>query len=221
MLKLDWASHEASKYAVLRWHYSKCMPAGKLVKIGVWEDKVFKGVVIFGQGANNNLCKSFGLPQTECAELVRVALKSDHKTPVSKILKISLILLKKAFPGLKLIASYADLTNQGHFGGIYQASNWIYLGCRESKGAAYYMIKGKKVHGRSVLAKYGSEKNIPFPWEYAKAQKKFLYVFPLVDNLINKFKAISQPYPKRLPLDGTLPTGTGGANPTQTLQGAL
>jgi hypothetical protein len=28
-LKIDWASHEAAKYACENWHYSKCLPAGK------------------------------------------------------------------------------------------------------------------------------------------------------------------------------------------------
>jgi len=35
--------------------------------------------------------------------------------------------LKKHAKGLKLVVSYADF-NQGHHGGIYQATNWIYVG---------------------------------------------------------------------------------------------
>jgi hypothetical protein len=30
-------------------------------------------------------------------------------------------------PGIRLIVSYADL-NHGHFGKIYQASNWVFVG---------------------------------------------------------------------------------------------
>ena len=77
-LKLDWATHEAAKYACTNWHYSKCMPVGKIVKIGVWEDKKFIGVVLYSYGANNNASKSFGLTQYECCELTRVALTSHQ-----------------------------------------------------------------------------------------------------------------------------------------------
>ena len=42
-LKLDWCSYEAAKYACEHWHYSKCMPVGKTVKIGVWENKKYIG----------------------------------------------------------------------------------------------------------------------------------------------------------------------------------
>ena len=73
-LHLDWASHESCKYAVEHWHYSRSLPVGKLVKIGVWEDKKFIGCVIFARGANMNIGKPYGLDQTECVELARVAL---------------------------------------------------------------------------------------------------------------------------------------------------
>ena len=35
-LHLNWASHQAALYACQKWHYSKSLPTGKLVKIGVW-----------------------------------------------------------------------------------------------------------------------------------------------------------------------------------------
>ena len=162
-LKLDWCSHKAAEYAVLNWHYSKSMPAGKLVKIGVYEDKEFIGCVIFGRGANNNAHKYFKVKVEECCELVRVALK-DHKTPVTRIVSIAIKMLKKFAPGLKLVFSYSDITNQHHQGIIYRAGNWEYLGVRTTNLGAYYIISGKKIHGRSARAKYGSEKYFPKGW---------------------------------------------------------
>ena len=73
-LKLDWASYEAAKHACAHWHYSKAMPATKLVKIGVWEYGKFIGVVIFSRGAAPHLGDPC-LPQTDICELTRVALK--------------------------------------------------------------------------------------------------------------------------------------------------
>ena len=43
-LKIDWATHKAAKYACENWHYSKCLPSGKTVKLGVWEDNNFIGI---------------------------------------------------------------------------------------------------------------------------------------------------------------------------------
>jgi hypothetical protein len=51
ILKLDWCSHEAAKYACEHWHYSKCVPKQKTVKIGVWENSVFIGCVISDHSA--------------------------------------------------------------------------------------------------------------------------------------------------------------------------
>ncbi|WP_459208945.1 Mom family adenine methylcarbamoylation protein [Bacillus haynesii] len=61
-LKIAWATHKAAKFACENFHYSKCLLAGKLVKIGTWEDGKFIGVVIFSRGANGriDLCKSIG-----------------------------------------------------------------------------------------------------------------------------------------------------------------
>jgi hypothetical protein len=101
-LKLDWCTHAAAKHAVMNWHYSKTMPVGKSVKIGVWENGQFIGAVIFGRGANNNMLKPYGLSQTEGCELVRIALRK-HITPVSRIIKIALLFLKKNSPDLRII----------------------------------------------------------------------------------------------------------------------
>lgn len=218
-LKIDWATHEAAKYACETWHYSKCMPAGKLVKIGAWENEIFIGVVIYGYGANNNAAKSFGLLQTQVCELTRVALKKEHKTTVSRILSIAHKFLTKSNPGLKLVFSYADKTNQNHHGGIYQADNWIYLGERKtSDKGTYYIINGKRIHGRSARAKYGSEKKFPAGWKHVPSQTKHLYL-KLIDTSI---KIQSKPYPKRASSVEASTTDfqseRGGASPTDALQ---
>lgn len=219
-LKIDWATFSASKYACEKWHYSKCMPTGKTVKIGAWEDEEFIGVVIFSYGANNNSAKGFGLKQTEVCELTRVSLR-NHKTPVSRILSISLKFLKQSNPGIRLIFSYSDLSDQGHHGGIYQANGWTYIGERKTgdKGA-YYLINGKQIHGRSARAKYGSEKNFPSGWQHVKSKTKHLYVKVLDQSYKLKFNAMK--YPKRA---SGVESGTsdfrsegGGESPTDALQ---
>ena len=156
-LKIDWASHEAAKYACENWHYSKCLPVGKLVKVGAWEDGKYIGVVLFGRGANKNLSKPYGLEQDECVELVRIAL-TKHSTPVSKIMMLAVKFLRKSSPGIKLIVSYADV-DSNHHGGIYQATNWVYEGLFGKDSVSAFVIKGKKTHRKS-LDSIGVKQNI-------------------------------------------------------------
>jgi hypothetical protein len=118
-LRIDWATHEAAKYACEKWHYSGCIPKSKLSKVGVWENGSFIGAVIYGCGATPNLGRPYNLSQNQCIELVRVALKK-HQSPVSRIVSIANKWMHKANPRLRLIVSFAD-TSQGHLGGIYQA----------------------------------------------------------------------------------------------------
>ena len=49
-LRVDWCSYEAAKYAVEHWHYSRSMPVGKLLTVGVWENGEFVGAVIYAWG---------------------------------------------------------------------------------------------------------------------------------------------------------------------------
>lgn len=194
-LKIDWATHEAAKFACQKWHYSKCLPTGKIVKIGAWENDKFIGVILFSYGANNNAAKSFGLKQTQVCELTRVAL-NVHKSPVSRMLSIATKLLKKQSPGIRLVFSYADKSDIGHHGGIYQADNWIYLGERKtSNKGAYYLINGKQMHGRSARAKYGNETNFPKGWQHVASKTKHLYV-KVIDSEY-KLMFESKKYPKR------------------------
>lgn len=143
---IDWCSHKAAKFACENWHYSKCMPAGKTVKIGVWEDGRFVGCVIFALGANAAIANMYG----KTCELARVAL-NYHITPVTRIIKISLKFLKIKNPSLKTVISYADLDR--HEGIIYKAGNWIDEGITVDK---WIELHGKHVHPRSIVAKYGT-----------------------------------------------------------------
>jgi hypothetical protein len=198
-LKLDWATHKAAKYAVEHWHYSKKMPKSKLAKIGVWEQAKFIGCVIYGVGASNKLVKRYGLKPEEGCELVRVALTA-HKTPCSRIIAISLNLIKKTFPKLRLIVSFAD-TAQGHHGGIYQAGGWVHTGFSND---AVCRIYGKEVHPRTVVSRYGTrslpwlQKNIDPNAIMVTSCDKYRYLMPLDMKMKELIEHLRQPYPKRV-----------------------
>jgi len=219
-LRLDWCTHAAAKYAVENWHYSAKLPAGKTVRIGVWEDGRFIGCVLYSWGNNRNMPKSYGVAQTQCAELTRVAL-AIHKSAVSRILAISVRLLKKQSPGLRVLVSYA-VPNRDHHGGIYQAAGWVYTG--ESHANEAYEVDGVVLHKRLLTgASYGR----PAPQMPANAKRvvplrKHRYVMPLDDAMRAQIAPLAKPYPKRSTRAETstrdgAPVAVGGATPTSAL----
>lgn len=224
ILKIDWCSHAAAKFAVINWHYSKRMPKSKLAKLGVWENERFVGAIVFGVGATPEIGKPFGLVQKEICELVRVALNPNHRSPVSKCIAIACRVLKKSMPGLKLIVSFAD-TSQGHHGGIYQAGGWVFVGSEEYHA---YRVLGCVVHPRTLYDRYGvGGQSIPWlrkhvdPFaERVRNGIKHKYVMPLDATLMSKLKTISKPYPKRAVGVSSTPvdqTGGSGSQPTAAL----
>lgn len=210
-LKLDWCSYKAAEYAVMRWHYSKRMPKSKLAKIGVWEDGKYIGAVIYGVGATRSLVQKYGLSPEQGCELVRVAL-DKHSNPVSKIVAISLTMIRKRYTGLKLVVSFAD-PEQGHEGIIYKAGNWIYDG--KSQASDEYLYKGKRWQGRSFRNKYkGMEKHPDV--KIVKGSSKHRYIYPLDRKWYNEYITRQQSKSKTLDIQ----LRKGGAVPTLTHQKA-
>ena len=193
-LFIDYCSYEASKFAVVNYHYSKAIPSGKLVRFGVWEDNNFIGAVIFGTGANPNMGKIINVTPYEVCELVRVAL-NKHKNPVSKIVSFCMKKLKKDFPNLKAVISYADPLHN-HKGKIYQAMNWLYLG--ETKLATHFTKDGKFYHSRTINQKNrdGSSRYIPFDRSkyYIIKTKKYKYIYLFDKTIKGRISALIQDY---------------------------
>jgi len=213
-LKIDWATHEAAKFACKNWHYSKTIPPNKTVKLGVWENSKFVGVIVFGCGTSATIHMQYNVKQTEICELVRVAL-TTHITNVSRIIAIALRFLKKANPNLKICVSFAD-PNQGHHGGIYQAGNWIYTGKTASQ--FQYLINGKWTHATRAHKDVG--KKLKFA-QKRKVQPKLKYVMALDTETKKRILPLSKPYPKRagsiVVNAPAIHAGEGGAEPTPAL----
>ena len=227
VLKLDWCSYAAAKYAVEHWHYSKSMPTPPLVKIGVWEQMQYIGCVLFSRGASTNLLKPYGLSNIQGCELTRIAL-ALHKASVSKIVSIALRLLAQFNPGLRLIVSYADPFHE-HLGIIYQAGNWVYTGT-SSPDRAFIDQHGKQYHSR-MIAENGSGYRKQFgvlrKCRDAKTMTKVIlpgkhrYLYPLDAAMRAQILPLAQPYPKRaasIPADApAVQAGESGAAPTAAL----
>jgi hypothetical protein len=200
------------------------MPVGKTVKIGVWEDDRYKGVIIYSMGANKHIGSPYHLSQHQICELTRIALKK-HFWPVSKMMAISINMLKKHCPKIRLIVSYAD-EDQCHTGGIYKATNWIYEGLKNEGSRGAFIIKGKKVHPKSIhsmgvrqtleAVRNRLDKNATL--HITKGKHK--YLMPLDKEMRKQIEPLNKPYFRRVEHESNASgnqSEEGGAVPTDTL----
>lgn len=216
-LNIDNCSHRAAKFACEKWHYSGSIPTPPLMTYGVWENGKFIGAVIYGRGANKDIGSPYGLKQGECCELVRVALTA-HIAPVTKIVSISMKMLKKQNPGIRAVISYAD-PNVGHEGVIYKAGNWAYLG-KTSKSKMYIDKNGKKWHPRQVSER-GSKKQYgemrwcvkPSDCDVIECDGKHRFAYGLDKQMTEAFRVLSDTGDT-----ASLQLAEGGSIPTSTLQ---
>lgn len=196
-MRLEIASTKAIKYACMNFHYAKAVPVNAFGFSVFNEKSEWCGVIIYSLGANKNLPTFFKLKQGEVCELVRVALNGKHGS-TSKAMAISIKLLKSKLPLVKLLVSYSD-RNHGHYGTIYQATNWIYSG--DSTNNRTPIIDGKRIHAKSIHSKYGTNNTKELQKKgvnikYEKDLPKHRYIYPLHKKLIPMCKAMAKPYPK-------------------------
>lgn len=202
-MRLTVASQKAIQYACIKFHYAKCVP---VVGIGfnVYNDNdEWCGVIIYGYGATCHIAMPFNKWQGQVMELVRVALngKQGHgKT--SKALSLSLKLLPKYFPAVDVVVSYADL-DQNHNGTLYQCTNWIYTGLTNANQRGAFIIKGKKMHPKSVYSRKWKQsllwlrENIDPNAQEFITKGKHKYVYPIDKNMRKRLELLSVPYPKK------------------------
>jgi hypothetical protein len=185
-LRLDWCSHEAMSAALRAWYYRDTIPVGKLVRVGVWEDEQFSGVVTFGCGSSDALGKRFGLTPLQVCEMNRIALRPGHKCAVSRVINLAVgKFLRARCPGIRLVLTFSD-PEAGHHGGVYQGAGWIYIG--KSAEDRRYLINGTWQHSRGVRAcgfvtrPGGARVPCPKPSDAIRVEKvpgKHRYALPL------------------------------------------
>ena len=196
-MRLEKASYKAIKYACMNFHYAKALPVNVTGFSVFNEDNIWCGVILFGSGATNNLAEPYGLKQGQVVELVRIALNGKHES-TSKALSIALKLIKKNLPLCKLVVSYAD-SEQGHFGTIYQATNWTYTNYSTDN---IFIVNGIKTHRRTLNSRYNTSsfealKKLGLNVIPVKTKPKWKYIYPIDKSLIPFCKSLSKPYPKK------------------------
>ena len=206
--KIVAATNKMIEYACKKYHYSKTLPAGRKMAFAIFEKDKFVGVIIYSTGANNNIAKPFSLNQGEVIELTRVALKS-HENFVSYYIAQTLKIIREKSPRVKIIVSYADIDHQQHHGGIYQATNWIYLGISKTSDAQYF-YKNKWTHVRT-LDSYDKLKKEKLKRTLPKRENsdKHKYIYCIDKKERKKYIKQSKPYPKNrvVKINGTKENG--------------
>lgn len=217
-MRLEIASSKAIKYACMNFHYAKVPPAQSIGYSIFNNINEWCGVILFGGGASANMGSPYGLKYGQYLELTRVALNGKQES-TSKSMAIAIKLIKKQVPLCKLLISYAD-KGQQHYGIIYQATNWYFVGENESSGKDFF-YNGKWRHDRT-LNTYSKKFLDTLKTRKRSGKRKYLYPFTLdMKNLCEKLK---KPYPKKsvssIDSDAVRnPSEEGGAVPTDTHHG--
>ena len=212
-MRLEKASYKAIKYACLNFHYSKSVPVNPFAYSVFNNSNEWCGCILFSLGANPKLGNRYGLKNGQFVELTRMALNGKQSS-TSKALSLSLKLLPKHLPLVKLVISFAD-QNQNHIGTIYQATNWVYDGI--GKSTPQWDYNGRKVHQRMIATYCGSVSNATkIGVKKIKIMDKFRYIYPIDKSFVPICKSLSKPYPKKEKCDNSI---TANAADFQSAEG--
>ncbi len=183
-------------------HYSKRQPSSPIHAFALRESGGLFGDtgkpvagVFYSQPVSRNL------PQN-ALELSRLIRTNDYSGQLSQFVAWTLRWLKSNCDK-ELVLSYADST-QGHHGGIYQASNFKYVGAFESGHIGYSCPDGSFVRRRACNSRFGvggqsDMARIKPDWVPVFGDPKHLYVFPLKmkwPKIAEVYGWESKPYPK-------------------------
>jgi len=126
-------------------HYSKKYYAATYIHLGVYMNKALVGVLQYGYAMNPASCGSvvLGTEMNEYLELNRMWLDDvAPRNSESKAISYSIKYIKRKYPKIKWIQSFAD-ERCGKFGVVYQAANFRYFG---EHSAVFWTLDGVVYH---------------------------------------------------------------------------
>lgn len=133
---------------IVKNHYSKKVYSATYINLGVYVDGTLKGVLQYGYAMNPASCGSVveGTGMDQYLELNRMWIADDAgEYPESRAISISTKYIKRKYPKIKWIQSFAD-ERCGGFGIVYQACSFAYYGEHKSDfweldGTVYHNIQ--------------------------------------------------------------------------------
>lgn len=192
---------------VKRYHYSGKVVPNSYLHLGVFDKQTNNLVGVLQYGTPMNAKKT---PQkivkdsnsNEMMELNRMAMTDEApKLSESQAISLSLKYIKRFIPNIKWLLSFSD-GKEGNVGTIYQATNWVYLGFRESN--SFYELDGTIWHSVQIWHKFKegkpdvttmSELDNHFSNISQLVSRQHIYVMPLSENI--EFLLEKHPYPKK------------------------
>ena len=190
---------EANKIIVEN-HYSKKFYNATYIHLGLFVDGIIKGVLQYGYAMNPASCGSVveGTKQNEYLELNRMWIADNvGEYPESRAISYSLKYIRRKYPKIKWIQSFAD-ERCGGFGIVYQACSFGYYGEHKSD---FWEFKGEIYHNSIITNNNRSTKETlekqGFKNEAVKTSlRQFRYIKFLDQREKKKCLLKEQPYPK-------------------------
>lgn len=159
-------------------HYSKkvVVVGHHKIDIGVFENDILVGVLQYGYAMNPASCSSVveDTKQDEYLELNRMWLSDDIQTkyPESQAISMSISYIKKKYPKIKWIQSFAD-ERCGGFGIVYQACSFSYYGEHTS---TFWEYNGEFIHN-SRFTNTNKKSNSRFEYYNSIKDKSIKHTF--------------------------------------------
>lgn len=211
---------------IVKHHYSHGWPTGNFVSFGAFIDKKMVGVATFGHPASKDNWKTLPAcerPRDMC-ELTRLWI-ADWAPPFveSRTIAACLRILRRD-KVCKVVISYADPL-QGHYGTVYQASNWTFVG-QMAPSQQLRFSDGTLMHQRAAFDRFGADspsklKPVDPGVKLEKVPGKFKYMYAIDTAVLPDLKKLAKPYPKKPCAGQQRATGDhpeeGGADPTSAL----
>lgn len=226
----------SSRKIVERYHYSGKCTQNSQIHFGVFLNGRLEGALQFGPSIDKRrMAQNLGIGFNESLELNRMALSDNcPKNSESRALGICLRLLKKTYPHLKIIISFADACQCGD-GTIYRASGFK-LHSYKVNSSLLKMPSGEVVAKKSLdnlsssdgkymsftAIKNGAKPLLGYQMKYLyffdkQAEKRFKFVdFDKIPDYVKMYKGS-----KRSEHDSNVSNfqlEESGANPTTALQ---
>jgi len=178
-------------------HYSKKYFNNSYIHLGVFNAQEIIGVLQYGHLLNNDSIKNIvnGAQKGEAIELNRMWIADNvGEYPESRAISYSLKYIRRKYPKIKWIQSFAD-ERCGGFGIVYQACSFDYYGEHLS---TFYTDGDKFYHNIQVTAsreKAGTQVQNKDELEKIKL-RQFRYIKFLDQREKKKCLLKEQPYPK-------------------------
>lgn len=190
-------------------HYSRTCPKIIMLSLGFYYNNELCTVVVFSIPPNRN---SFNAISDLCNannswELSRLySLDWCPRNTESYCIGKSIKYIKNKYSQIKYLLSFAD-SNWGHYGYIYQATNWLYVG--QIRPRNKIILDGQMVHSKTLSNKHGTESKEKLKEIYGdrinfimENSGKYKYIYIISHNkkqykeLFSNIKYTVLPYPK-------------------------